>query len=169
MLSLMTANIQVLMVCLGNICRSPTAHGVFNNRIKNAGLADKIHVDCSGTGNYHIGEKPDRRSIETAAQRGYDLSSFRARQVQASDFGRFDYILAMDNANLRDLQARCPQAYLSKLQLFLDYAGADCEAVPDPYFSGAEGFDVVLDLIEDASDGLLAYIRDRHFPDPVGG
>lgn len=165
----MTAKIQVLMVCLGNICRSPTAHGVFKNRIENADLADKIQVDCSGTGNYHIGEKPDLRSIEAAAQRGYDLDGFRARQVQASDFERFDYILAMDTANLRDLQARCPQAYLSKLQLFLDYAAADCEAVPDPYLRGPEGFDVVLDLIEDASDGLLSHICDRHFPDPSDG
>ena len=165
----MTAKIQVLMVCLGNICRSPTAHGVFQNRIENAGLGDKIHVDCSGTGNYHIGEKPDLRSIETAARRGYDLDSFRARQVQASDFERFDYILAMDATNLRDLRARCPQVYLPKLQLFLDYAAADCEAVPDPYFSGPEGFDVVLDLIEDASDGLLAHIRERHFPAPGEG
>lgn len=161
----MTAQIQVLMVCLGNICRSPTAHGVFQNRVNNAGLTDKIHVDCSGTGNYHIGEKPDLRSIETAAQRGYELDKFRARQVQASDFEQFDYILAMDHSNLKDLRARCPANSRSKLQLFLDYADCNYEAVPDPYFSGPEGFDIVLDLIEDASDGLLRYIRNRHFPE----
>lgn len=160
----MRAKVRVLMVCLGNICRSPTAHGVFQNRIENAGLADSIYVDCSGTGNYHIGEKPDRRSIATAAQRGYDLDSFRARQVQDSDFEQFDYILAMDVSNLRDLQHRCPAVYLSKLQLFLDYADCSHDAVPDPYYSGPAGFDIVLDLIEDASDGLLQHIRERHFP-----
>lgn len=156
--------IQVLMVCLGNICRSPTAHGVMNKCIENKGLSDNIKVDSAGTGSWHIGEQPDRRAIEAAAQRGYSLHTFRARQVVVADYRQFDYILAMDRTNLKELRAQCPQAHLSKLQLLLEFADCNHESVPDPYYSGSSGFELVLDLVEQACDSLLEHIRSQHFP-----
>jgi protein-tyrosine phosphatase len=153
--------IRVLMVCLGNICRSPTAHAVFFARVNDAGLGDAIEVDSAGTGDYHIGEKPDKRARNAAKQRGYDLSGLRARQVKASDFEKFDYILAMDDNNLRDLLAQCPKALRHKVQLFMEFTDNNDLSVPDPYFSGVDGFQLVLNLTEAASDGLLAHIRQR--------
>ena len=125
--------INVLMVCLGNICRSPTAHGVFEKAIKNRGLGSAINVDSAGTGDWHLGQPPDPRSVAAAASRGYDLSAQRARQVSAEDFERFDCILAMDNNNLRDLIKRCPAAAEHKLQLFMEFGSAEYDSVPDPY------------------------------------
>ncbi|MGI9251717.1 MAG: low molecular weight protein-tyrosine-phosphatase [Pseudohongiellaceae bacterium] len=174
---------KLLMVCLGNICRSPTAHGVMQKMITNKGLENKIKVDSAGTGDYHIGEQPDTRSIAAAATRGYDLSSLRARQVEAVDFERFDYILAMDRYNLRDLKRQCPSGLQHKLSLLLDYAGntrsdgsnendggdgsyesneGTYDAVPDPYHGGGEGFELVLDLVEEACAGLLETICAKH-------
>ncbi len=158
----MAATIKVLMVCLGNICRSPTAEGVFRAQLQQAGLAEHIHVDSAGTSDWHVGAAPDPRSIRHAAGRGYDLSSLRARQVSAQDFDDFDYILAMDRQNLRDLEARCPPAQRHKLALFLQHGGSTHDEVPDPYEYGAESFEQVLDLVEAASRGLLELLRSRH-------
>lgn len=155
-----TKKISVLFVCMGNICRSPTAEGVFRHRVAAAGLAHVIHIDSAGTHAYHIGEEPDLRSQQFAARRGYDLSMQRARKVDARDFAQFDYLLAMDHNNLERLQAACPPQYRHKLALFMEYAASsDSDVVPDPYYGGGKGFDLVLDYIEDASDGLLVALR----------
>jgi len=155
--------IKVLFVCLGNICRSPTAEGVFRTLIEREGLGDMIGVDSAGTGAYHVGEPPDRRSQAAARKRGVDLSGQRARQAIAEDFTRFDYILAMDRDNHGNLRALSPDGEEHRLHLFLDFApGAETRDVPDPYYGGAGGFDHVLDLIEEASRGLLAHIRKHH-------
>ena len=148
--------VKVLFVCLGNICRSPTAHGVFQAMVRTQGLDKKIEVDSCGTGAWHVGEAPDERATAEAAKRNYDLSPLRARQFDVGDFEAFDYILAMDLQNLSDLQALCPVDSKSHLGLFLAFAdGAAVEEVPDPYYGGAQGFSNVLDLVEAASEGLL--------------
>jgi protein-tyrosine phosphatase len=147
---------SILFVCLGNICRSPTAEAVFRARAARAGLADRLEIDSAGTGDWHVGQPPDRRAIAAAATRGYDLASLRARQVAGDDFHRFSWILAMDRANLRDLSALRPRAFAGHLGLFLDVAPElDVQEVPDPYYGAADGFDRVLDLIEVASDALI--------------
>ena len=160
-----TPEVQVLMVCLGNICRSPTAHGVLEKIIENKQMSPLIQVDSAGTGDWHLGESPDNRSQQAAARRGYDLSPYRARQVEAGDFTRFDYILAMDRTNLKDLRASCPASHQPKLQLLLDYGDSGHESVPDPYYSGAQGFELVLDLVEEACERLFHHIHERHFHD----
>jgi protein-tyrosine phosphatase len=153
---------SILFVCMGNICRSPTAEGVFRARAERAGMAERLHIDSAGTHAYHVGSKPDPRSTDFAARRGIDLSTQRARQVAASDFASFDRIYAMDHDNLARLTAACPPQYRHKLGLFMQFASAsDADVVPDPYYGGAMGFDQVLDFIEDASDGLLAALRAR--------
>lgn len=152
--------VKVLMVCLGNICRSPTAHAVFAQRVDAAGLAHRIEVDSAGTGDWHIGHKPDSRAREAGARRGYDLDSLRARQVCADDFSEFDYILAMDENNLRDLQQLSPPQLRHKIRLFMEFSGSKVRAVPDPYYGGPEGFEQVLDLVEETCDRLLAHITD---------
>lgn len=156
--------IQVLMVCLGNICRSPTAHGVFRQRVQRAGLDGCVWVDSAGTAAYHIGEPPDPRSVQAASARGYDLTDLRARQVTVEDFRQFHYVLAMDHDNLRDLRLRCPLMYRDKLRLLMSFGDPGAAVVPDPYYSGPEGFEQVLDLVEAAADGLLHHIIDQHFP-----
>ncbi|WP_273429010.1 low molecular weight protein-tyrosine-phosphatase [Chitinibacter tainanensis] len=151
---------SVLMVCTGNICRSPTADGVLRQLVAVQGLQDVIEVDSAGTYDYHVGEAPDRRAQQHARKRGYDLSNLRARQVAASDFSRFDLILAMDKGHFAALRQRCPAEFHSKIQLFLDYAAAFQEdEVPDPYYGGAEGFEHVLDLVEDGCRGVLAHVQ----------
>lgn len=160
--------IRILMVCLGNICRSPTAHGVMEKLIKDKGMEHYISVDSAGTGNWHIGERPDGRATQAAARRGYDLSGQLARQVDDTDFGRFHYILAMDRQNLKDLRARCPASHHSRLRLLLEYGESEHDIVPDPYYSGAQGFELVLDLVEGACSALLADIQRQHFPAAVG-
>ena len=154
--------IHVLMVCLGNICRSPTASGVLEQCIHERGLSENIKVDSAGTGDWHIGEPPDSRSLEAAARRGYDLSRQRARQVEVTDFHRFDYVLAMDKTNLRDLKRLCPAEFQQNVSLFLDFGNPDYESVPDPYYSGVQGFELVLDLVEEASSNLVDHIAKRH-------
>jgi len=145
---------------MGNICRSPTAEGVFRHRAEAAGL--DLHIDSAGTHAYHIGEAPDARSSRHALQRGYDLSPQRARKVTAADFERFDHVLAMDHENLEILQRACPPQYQHKVGLFMRYATrSESEIVPDPYYGGAKGFDLVLDYIEDASDGLIAILKPK--------
>jgi protein-tyrosine phosphatase len=145
---------------MGNICRSPTAEGVFRGKAQEAGLLDQLLIDSAGTHAYHVGEPPDLRSQEFARKRGYDLSPQRARQVNANDFEKFDLIIAMDKDNLRNLQKLCPSQYQHKLKLMMSYAThSPSDVVPDPYYGGGRGFDTVLDYIEDASDGLLMVIR----------
>jgi protein-tyrosine phosphatase len=152
---------RVLFVCLGNICRSPTAHGVFEHRVRERGLSGWLAVDSCGTGDWHAGEAPDRRAVAAARTRGYDLSHLRARQVRASDFDQFDFILAMDHSNLRDLRTLQPAGFTGHLGLFLDFdPDAERDEVPDPYYGSEQGFGHVLDLVERASDGLLQAILD---------
>ena len=158
----MKPKISVLFCCMGNICRSPTAHGVFAGMVARAGLADSIEIDSAGTHAYHIGEPPDRRSQQTARSRGYDLSSQRARLALAGDFERFEYVVAMDRENQKNLLAICPPGYQERLHLFLDFAPQlGVQDVPDPYYGGPQGFEQVFDLVEAASAGLLADIRKR--------
>lgn len=151
------------MVCLGNICRSPTAHGVFQQRIEAAGLTDRYYVDSAGTGNWHVGERPDRRTARAARARGYALDHLVARQVCDADFYEFDYLLAMDEDNLAHLKERKPPNSDARVELFLAYGDGSVKAVPDPYYSGPQGFELVLDLVEQATDGLLSTLEARHF------
>jgi len=149
---------SILFVCMGNICRSPTAEGVFRARAESAGLSDRLIIDSAGTHAYHINQAPDQRSQQFAIKRGYDLSSQKARQVNADDFSQFDHILAMDHQNLALLKAACPSQFQHKLQLFMEYAeNYPADQVPDPYYGGAGGFDLVLDYIEDASEGSFVH------------
>jgi len=152
---------SVMFVCLGNICRSPTAHGVFAHVVRERGLDNDIHIASSGTGSWHVGEAPDKRAQRFALSRGYDLSHIRAQQVQISDFERFDFILAMDCENLTNLRAISPASYTGHLGLFLDFAEMEEREVPDPYYGGDAGFEQVLDLVESASEGLLRHIQQR--------
>lgn len=155
--------ISVLFVCLGNICRSPTAHGVLRQKLRDTGLADQVHVDSAGTAAWHQGKGADVRSIAAAAVRDYDLSDLTARQVCAEDFTKFDFILAMDSSNHQDLLDIYHQVGGTEPQLFLRHFGRsfDEHDVPDPYYGGDAGFRHVLDLIEDACDGLIESIRTR--------
>jgi len=154
--------VRVLFVCMGNICRSPTAEGVFRHRAAQLGL-DQLDIDSAGTHGYHVGHEPDQRASEAAKARGYDLNGIRSRQVDIGDFELFDWILAMDTSNLEVLLADCPPQHRNKVHRFLDfstrYRGQD---VPDPYYGGSGGFQVVLDMVEDAAEGLLADLRSRH-------
>jgi protein-tyrosine phosphatase len=153
---------RVLFVCLGNICRSPTAEVVFRTRAAQAGLQDRVQVASAGTGDWHAGMPPDRRAIAHAARRGYDLSAVRARQVSAEDFERYDWILAMDQSVLRELTSLRPASFTGRLGRFLDFAPqVGLRDVPDPYYGGADHFERVLDLVEHASDGLLAHLVER--------
>ena len=152
---------RVLFVCLGNICRSPTAEGVLRQKLRAAGLAERIEVASAGTGNWHVGKPPDARSQRAARHRGYDLSAQRAQQVTAMDFSRYDLILAMDQSNLRDLKALQPVGASAVLDLFLRrYEGVKDE-VPDPYYDGDHGFEEVLDLVDRACDLLVIELKGR--------
>lgn len=154
---------RILFVCLGNICRSPTAEGVFRKLVEEAGLAERIRIDSAGTHDYHIGKPPDPRAQEAAARRGVDLSTLRGRQAAPADFEEFDYLLAMDRQNLRHLNKLAPPDLRGKARLFLEFA-PDCGFVelPDPYWGGSAGFEQVLDLVEAASAGLLEDFRRRY-------
>lgn len=153
---------KVLMVCLGNICRSPTAQGALEHVVAERGLEHLVKVDSAGTSNWHIGEPPDPRTVRAARSRKLDLSAQRARQVTPRDFHEFDYVLAMDSENLAHLQRLAPPDYQGHLSLFLDFApGARGQSVPDPYHGGPEGFEVVLDLCQAAAEGLLDAILAR--------
>ncbi|WP_448216664.1 low molecular weight protein-tyrosine-phosphatase [Endozoicomonas sp. 2B-B] len=153
--------IRVLFVCLGNICRSPTAHGVFVHLVEQAGLSGQIGVDSAGTSSWHKGAEPDGRSIAEASRLGYDLSFIRSRQVLTSDFQEFDYVLAMDESNLGDLLDICPPEYRHKVQLFLSFSDVSEREVPDPYYGGAQGFTEVLSLVEKGGASLLEHITDH--------
>lgn len=155
--------VRVLFVCLGNICRSPTAEGVFRALVESEGLAGQIEIDSAGTHAYHIGEGPDPRSQEAAARRGIDLSSLRGRRATVVDIEEFDYVLAMDQENYANLMQLAPVQLESRVSLLMKFAPKRSEdEVPDPYFGGEGGFDRVLDMIEDAARGLLADIRRQH-------
>ena len=159
--------ISILFVCLGNICRSPTAAGALRQVLTRDAPHLDVHVDSAGTGDYHIGNPPDSRALRAARRRGIDLSESRARQVSERDFRRFDLILAMDRANLRDLWAMRPAASTAEMRLFLEYAGeAGDPEVPDPYYGGAEGFERVLDLATRASRALVAKLLRDSEPSP---
>jgi len=150
------------MVCLGNICRSPTAHGVLEKLIQNKDLSKFIKVDSAGTSSYHIGDHPDPRSIAAAQRRGYRLDKQVARQVTTNDFHEYDYVLAMDKDNLQHLEDAAPEGCKAKLQLLLDYSAGATESVPDPYFgAGGLGFEQVLDLLEGACRRLLEQLEDE--------
>ncbi len=151
----MSRQTRVLFVCMGNICRSPTAEGVFRHHAERAGVAASLHIDSAGTHAYHVGEPADRRARAAAERRGMSLDGIRARRVRNEDFEHFDFIIAMDNDNLAHLQAESPEEFHHKLRLFLDFAEGHETEVPDPYYGGAAGFERVLDLVEDASRGLL--------------
>ncbi|MFQ6023487.1 MAG: low molecular weight protein-tyrosine-phosphatase [Acidiferrobacterales bacterium] len=152
--------VKVLFVCLGNICRSPTAEGVFRRLVESADLGRRIAVDSAGTHAYHVGAPPDPRAQAVAARRGIDLSTMRGRRAIARDFRDFDYILAMDKENYEYLQSKCPPELKHKIRLLMEFAPEySHDEVPDPYFGGASGFDQVLDMIEDAAAGLLSEIR----------
>jgi len=154
-----TPSFSILFVCMGNICRSPTAEGVFRHHVAEAGLAGVIAIASAGTHDYHIGEPPDRRSQAAARLRRYDLSAQRARHVGRADFEHFDYLLAMDHENLSHLQRLAPPELRSKARLFLEFGTQGVLEVPDPYYGGTDGFERVLDLVEDASRGLLAHLQ----------
>ena len=140
---------------MGNICRSPTAEGVFRHHAEQSGIVDRLHIDSAGTHAYHTGEPADRRARAAAERRGISLEGIRARRVVVEDFERFDHILAMDEDNLSRLQAESPDEHRHKLRLFLEFAAGQEDEVPDPYYGGAAGFERVLDLVEEASRGLL--------------
>jgi protein-tyrosine phosphatase len=152
----------VLFVCTGNICRSPTAEGVFRKLAQQAGLLDALLIDSAGTHDYHVGAAPDPRAQAAARRRGYDLSKLRARRIEREDFNRFDFILAMDQDHLRILNRLQPQDYAGHLGLLLEFAPQlAVRDVPDPYYGGPDAFDEVLDLVERASAGLLAELLAR--------
>lgn len=151
---------RILFVCMGNICRSPTAEGVFRETLRTRAPEFHVHVDSAGTHAYHVGEPPDRRACRAAARRGIDLSGQRARRVSTADFSAFDLVLAMDEDNFRTLSGISPPEYRSRIRLFLEFAPeAGRDSVPDPYYGGATGFEYVLDLVEEASLGLLAHLQ----------
>lgn len=147
---------SVLFVCTGNICRSPTAEGVFRKLVEDRGVAHQFVIDSAGTHDYHVGAAPDKRAIAAAQRRGVDLSAQRARQVTHEDFTRFDWVLVMDDHNYELLATDCPPAHRRKIRLFMEYApNTGRRAVPDPYYGGVNAFEEVLDLVEQAAEGLL--------------
>ena len=153
---------RILLVCMGNICRSPTAEVVLRNYIKNNGLGDVVEVDSAGTHGYHVGEAPDARTQRAAALRGYNLSQLRARKVARQDLDYFDLILAMDKSNLDNLKRLASPEQHERLRLFMDYApNFEDDEVPDPYYGLGYGFDLVLDMVEDASQGLVGQLKKK--------
>lgn len=155
--------VKVLFVCLGNICRSPSAEGVFRALLHDEGLSDKIEVDSCGTGSFHTGNPPDERAIAACAARDIDISGLRARQIRKTDFEKFDYIIGMDEDNIQSLEMECPYGYDDRIHLFLDLGPyMETREVPDPYYGGDLGFQSMLNLIERASKSLLKNIRENH-------
>lgn len=151
--------LSILFVCMGNICRSPTAEAVFRRLVSARGLEDRIHIDSAGTHGYHIGDSPDPRAAAIAAKRGYDLSCLQARKVSAADFLEFDYLIPMDAENLAYLKALRPIEATAQTRLFMEFSKRFAEReVPDPYYGGPQGFDRVLDMVEDAAEGLLDHL-----------
>lgn len=161
---------RVLFVCMGNVCRSPTAEAVFRRKIELAGLADLVDCTSAGTHDFNLGAAPDGRARAVALKRGYDMSRLRGRQVSAEDFARYDLILAMDRQNFDALAERCPPARLERLKLLMAFARRhEASEIPDPYYSTAKGFELVLDMIEDACEGLLEHVRSHGIAPPASG
>lgn len=162
--------LSVLMVCMGNICRSPTAEGMLRHKLQGAGLGDRVHVDSAGTYGFHVGGPADPRAVRHAKARGVDLSALRARKVDEADFQRFQLILAMDDDNLAELERIRPGTQVAQLRLLMDFAlrHRAQPIVPDPYYGGPDGFEHVLDLVEDACDGLLLHLQQRLAASPDG-
>lgn len=157
--------IRILFVCMGNICRSPTAEGVFRKKMREHGLEDQVDVASAGTHGYHIGEAPDQRTQRAAAQRGYELSNIRARKIAPQDFDYFDMILAMDRNSLDSLRLNCTPEQEKRLALFMHSStNFDDDEVPDPYYGLGQGFDLVLDMVEDATEGLINSIKQQLAP-----
>lgn len=154
--------IKVLFVCMGNICRSPTAQGVFEARLRKAGLDREITADSAGTTGYHVGDSPDTRASKAAKSRGIDIGHYRARKVEPEDFLDYDIVLAMDQANYKALAHMAGSRAREKLRMFLEFAPDHGENVPDPYYGGADGFENVLDMCEAAADGLIRYLAHKH-------
>ena len=155
--------VSVLFVCMGNICRSPTAEGVFRHLVRQAQLEDRVHTDSAGTHAYHVGNPPDVRAQATAERRGIELHDLRARRVAEEDFDVFDYVLAMDQDNYQILSTICPPGYETRLRMFMEFAPhLNIPEVPDPYYGGASGFERVFDMVEEAARGLLDDIRSKH-------
>ena len=155
--------LSILFVCMGNICRSPLAEGIFRHRLAERAVHLNVMIDSAGTHSYHVGDPPDQRAQTAAARRGIDISMLGARKVVEIDFERFDYILVMDDENRRALLQRSEPEYHAKVRLFLDYSRANPGAeVPDPYYGGPAGFERVIDLIEEATEGLLDEIVNAH-------
>ena len=154
------STVSVLFVCMGNICRSPTAEGVFRHFVQEAGLVDRIRIDSAGTHAYHTNEPADRRASAAAERRGYSLTNMRARRVSEEDFEQFDFIIAMDQLNHVTLVDQADAEHHDKIHLFLEFASGPEDDVPDPYYGGAKGFERVLDLVEDASRGLLDTLKE---------
>lgn len=150
---------SVLFVCLGNICRSPTAEGVFKRKAMQHGF--EVKVDSAGTGGYHKNAPPDKRSQAVAVNRGYDLSRLKCRKIAESDFNNFDFIIGMDKANVSDLKRKCPEDLHHKISLLMEYTDSQFDEVPDPYYGGGKAFELVFDLIEKASDGLLLKLSQK--------
>ena len=158
----MAPPIKILFVCMGNLCRSPMAEGVFKHHVAQAGLQDLIASDSAGTHDYHVGDPPDPRALRASERRGYDLSALRGRQVSRGDFSEFDYVLAMDESNLRVLERLCPSQHALKLKLLMEFStGPALREVPDPYYGEDQGFERVLDMVEQAAQGLLDHLRRR--------
>ncbi|MBM0105149.1 low molecular weight phosphotyrosine protein phosphatase [Steroidobacter sp. S1-65] len=154
---------RILFCCMGNICRSPTAEGVFRQVLATEAPDLQIEIDSAGTHDYHVGSPPDRRAIEAARRRGIDLSQLRARMVAVDDFAHYDLILAMDEDNLLELRRRAPAAHRERIRLMMEFAPqASSRYVPDPYYGGAQGFEEVLDLLEEAARGLVSELRSMH-------
>jgi protein-tyrosine phosphatase len=156
--------LRVLFVCMGNICRSPTAEGVFRRLVEKEGLADRVVIDSAGTGEWHVGAPPDARACRAAAARGYDLTALRGRLVTRKDFEAFDYVLPMDDENVRALKRIAAREHVHKIRLFTEFGSKGASHVPDPYAGGPQGFEIVLDLVEDAAQGLLRHIRSELQP-----
>jgi protein-tyrosine phosphatase len=155
-------NFRVLLVCMGNICRSPTAEGVLRNYIRNNNLGDVFEVDSAGTHGYHVGEAPDSRTQRAASIRGYNLSQLRARKVARQDLDYFDLILAMDKSNLDNLRRMATPEQQERIKLFMEYArNFEDDEVPDPYYGLGHGFDLVLDMVEDGAQGLIEEIKQK--------
>jgi protein-tyrosine phosphatase len=148
---------SVLFVCLGNICRSPSAEAVFKKKAADKGL--NIEIDSAGTAGYHKGAAPDKRSQGVAMERGYNFKGLKCRKVVVQDFEKFDYILGMDNQNIANLLKDCPEEFQHKVSLFLSFCASEVQEVPDPYYSGKGGFEYVLDLIEQGSDGFIDHLK----------
>ncbi|MBW7910926.1 MAG: low molecular weight phosphotyrosine protein phosphatase [Alphaproteobacteria bacterium] len=154
--------VKILFVCTGNICRSPTAEGVFRHLAQDAGLGARFHIDSAGTDSYHIGEGPDRRAVKIAARHGVSLAGQRARALKPEDFNTFDYLYAMDGGHFFDMQSRAPSGHTAKVEMFLAAAGAEGQDVPDPWYGNEADFENVFDMVHSASQTLLEKLRKAH-------